>query len=105
VSLTRDARLARRRRFVRRVQVAAVAVAVRVGGEPYDGTQTALARRALAIKVLTDPASWGQRLAYAVAAHTAITTSSSDDDLDNVLTTAWNALAGAYPAPPAPSRL
>lgn len=49
-----------------------------------------VARRALATKVLNDPAGYGQRFLYVTALG-----NNSDNALDNAISNAWNAMAGA----------
>jgi hypothetical protein len=82
--------------FIRTVTSAATTAAVNVGAEEFDGTTYKLQRRALVKEVLTNPTLWGERFAYAVARNTAITFTSSDNDIQFTVNSVWDAMAGAY---------
>jgi hypothetical protein len=89
--------------FVRRVEAATVAAAVAIGNEAYDGSQTAIARRALSQRVLVDPNEWGEIFAWAIASNTAITIASADSDIEWTIGSVWNAIAGALPEQSTPA--
>lgn len=95
--------LARHETFVWRVSAATVKAAVAVGGEPYDGSQYRIMRRALATKVFEAAELWGEHFTWGVAANSTISFDSSDSDIEWTVSSLWDAYAGAYPPPTEPT--
>lgn len=102
MALSDIADLAAHPAFVRIVTAATVKAAVEVGNEHYDGSQYKIMRRALASKVLGDAQDWGRVFAWAVAANPQITGDSPESDIEWVIASVWDPIAGAYPPEPAP---
>lgn len=98
-TLTDIADLAVHPRFIRLVQAAITKAAVAVGNEAIDDTPRSLHRHSLAQRVLdgSDDDAQARRFAWALAADSAITLSSSDGDLEWTVASVWDAIAGAGP--------
>lgn len=86
--------------FQRRVRSAMISSAVAVGSETPTSTNYSAARQGLVTSVLQDMDAWTERFAYAVAANSTITYTSTDSDITWTVASVWDALAGAGPAPP-----
>lgn len=96
-----NAAVAQHRVFRDRVLVATVRTAVAVAAEapsaPPDATRDAL-RAALATNVLADPLGHVERFSWAVITNPSVAASglaATDSDLEFVLATIWDAVAGA----------
>lgn len=94
-----DAALAQHKVFRDRVLVATVRTAVAVSAEAptADAAHDAM-RSALATNVLNNPLGHVERFAWAVITNPSVAASglaATDSDLEYVLTTIWDAVAGA----------
>lgn len=100
MALADQAYLASEPVFVGRASMAMTAAAVAIGNSATNPSSTyQVLRHALATKALTDPYSWGPVFARAVASNVAITNASTDSDIEYTVSTVWDAIAGAGPAP------
>lgn len=79
--------------FVARVQMAMVKAALAVAAEDA-ATEHHATRSQWATQVLRDPAHYAARMAYGVAANGAVTTDSTDSDIEFTVNSIWNAYAG-----------
>jgi hypothetical protein len=84
--------------FRGRVRMAAVKAAVAVANEGPSGDERRDSLRGnLATNVLADPAGYEERFVWAVLTNSAVAAAgiaAPDGDLDYVMTTVWDALAG-----------
>lgn len=86
--------------FVDRVRIAMVTAAQQIGEETPDvTTDYRRLRRALSVKVLSDPDSWAPKFAVAVVTNVAISIASTDSDIQFTVNSMWDSIAGAGPVP------
>jgi hypothetical protein len=91
--------------FLRKVQVAMVTAAIEVAQEAQEPTPSAdywRLRRALSVNVLTDPVVWAPKFAWAAASNVALTSESTDSDIQFTVNSQWASIAGAGQAPTGP---
>jgi hypothetical protein len=87
-------------KHVRMVTAAMVYAAEQIGQETADiSSDYRRLRRALSVNVINDPGTWAPKFALLVAAQPAITTASTDGDIQFTVNAVWDAAAGAGPAP------
>lgn len=86
--------------FVGRVQVAMMKAAVDVAAEKPKQGEVYRLRRALAVNVLSDPAGFAARFAWAVITNPVIELTSTDQDLQVTVNSVWNSIAGVPPEDP-----
>lgn len=99
MTLTEQYTLASNEIFIGRVLMAAVTAAIEIGGEECGGTDEPtvdqhLLRSAWAQRVLQDPLGEAYNLAMGVAANPAITTESTDSDIQFTVNSLINDYAG-----------
>lgn len=91
--------------FLRKVQVAMVTAAIAVAQEPQEPTPTAdywRLRRALSVNVLMDPVAWAPKFAWAAVSNVALTSESTDSDVQFTINSQWASIAGAGQVPTGP---
>src|SRR3954466_3112459 len=91
-----QASLASNADFQLKVKVAIATAATQVAGEAKASLSDAVyaKRQALAIDVLRESARWVERWAWAIVSNAAITSGSSDSDIQFTVNSMWNDLAG-----------
>lgn len=98
-TLTESADLVAWPPYKRKVAAAMIGAAVAIGGEPVSSppTETQRRRHALSANILREPDKWADNFAWAVATQSAITFTSTDTDVSNMVSAVWNAIAGVEP--------
>jgi hypothetical protein len=86
--------------FVARVRIAMVTAAQQIGEETPNVTLDYYRlRRALSVKVLSDPDGWAPKFAVAVVTNQVISINSPDDAIQFTVNSMWDSIAGAGPVP------
>ena len=82
--------------FKGRIQIAMTQAAISIGGEALGTLKYGqwVKRADLAHDVLTDPDLWVQQFTYAVCQNTDITILSTDSDLEFMVNSVWDDMAG-----------
>lgn len=81
--------------FIKRCGVAMILAANQVAAE--DPSTAAHHERVVwATMVLRDPENWAKRVAFGVASNPAITSGSTDSDIQFTVNAQWNAFSGVY---------
>ncbi|GII88273.1 hypothetical protein Ssi03_62630 [Sphaerisporangium siamense] len=91
-----QAALAADANFQLKIKVGIATAAVQIAGEDKASLSDAVytKRQALATSVLLESPRWVERFAWAVASNAAVTSGSSDSDIQFTINAQWNDLAG-----------